>query len=97
MRSPCGGCTPGCVGGVWGEGEAPFEAGGDLALTELGSLTLRREERRLDELWVTNTAEATLCRIDAARAVDDTLLDDEDEEDDMGGFIKKPGGTSDDA
>lgn len=70
VRSPCGGCTPGCVGGVWGEGEAPFEAGGDLALTELGSLTLRREERRLDELWITNTAEATLSRIDANRAVE---------------------------
>lgn len=68
--SPCGGCTPGCLGGVWGEGPEPFEAGGDLALTRFGELTLAIVEQRFGSLWVANSGEGTLSRIDVERAVE---------------------------
>ncbi|MFI5308997.1 MAG: hypothetical protein ACHQ53_16700, partial [Polyangiales bacterium] len=40
VLSPCGGCNSACVGGVWGPPAEPFEAGGELALTQAGELTL---------------------------------------------------------
>lgn len=68
--SPCGGCTPGCLGGVWGEGPEPFEEGDGRALTRLGELTLATTEERFTALWVANTADNTLSRIDALSAIE---------------------------
>ncbi len=66
--SPCGGCTPGCVGGVWGEAPNAFEATDGLALTLRGELTLGTMERAFGALWIANTAEATLSRVDTDEA-----------------------------
>jgi hypothetical protein len=66
LRSPCGGCNAECVGGVWGEADAPFVAGDGTALTETGALTLARTEPVPESLWVANTLDATLDRIDPA-------------------------------
>ena len=71
--SPCGGCAPGCVGGVWGEGDASFEpptAGDETALTDTGQLTLARHEFEQAALWVANSRERSLSRIDPARAIE---------------------------
>lgn len=68
--SPCGACTPGCLGGAWGEGPDPFEAGDGLALTRFGELTLATVELRFGSLWVANSAEGTLSRIDTEAAVE---------------------------
>lgn len=70
VTSPCGGCTPGCLGGVWGEGDVPFEVGPGLALTRLGELTLATEEILSGVVWIANTADGTLSRIDAASATE---------------------------
>jgi len=79
VLSPCGGCTPGCVGDVWGEGVAAFEAGGGLALTDEGWLTLAREELASASVWVANSGEAiatasgvsaTISQIDAESATE---------------------------
>ncbi|HJL34038.1 MAG TPA: hypothetical protein RMI62_33410, partial [Polyangiaceae bacterium LLY-WYZ-15_(1-7)] len=70
VLSPCGACTPGCVGGVWGEGDAPFVEGEDTALTPAGRLTLRREERLEATVWIVNSAEATVSKIDAESATE---------------------------
>ena len=68
--SPCGGCTPGCIGALWGEAPVPFEPEGDLALTDRGELTLGFVERRYGAVWVANSAEGTLSRIDADAAME---------------------------
>jgi len=71
--SPCGGCTPGCLGGVWGEGDAPFAAPDGVdhtALTESGSLTLERTTLERAAVWVANSRERTLSRIDPTLAVE---------------------------
>lgn len=68
--SPCGGCTPGCVGGVWGQEPNPFEATEGFALTRFGELTLASTERSFGRLWVANTADATVSRIDVVEAVE---------------------------
>jgi hypothetical protein len=66
VRSPCGGCTSGCDGDVWGE---PFaESGGGIAITAGGELTLARTESATATIWVPNSAEGTVSRIDAATA-----------------------------
>ncbi|MBX3275438.1 MAG: hypothetical protein KF729_34580 [Sandaracinaceae bacterium] len=70
VQSPCGGCTPGCLGGVWGDGAAPFEEGGGLALTRFGELTLAMIEQTFGVVWVANSAEGTVSRIDADRALE---------------------------
>ena len=67
-ESPCGGCDASCVGGVWGEAEAPFVASPGLAITARGRLTLARETRTTAAVWVANSAEGTVSRIDAAAA-----------------------------
>jgi streptogramin lyase len=68
VRSPCGGCTRGCDGDVWGD---PFVEGGPgLAIGDRGELTLARIEAARGTVWVPNTAEGTVSRIDAARAVE---------------------------
>jgi streptogramin lyase len=68
--SPCGGCNPLCTGDVWGEGPAPFEPTSELELTRLGELTLARVEQTFPTVWVANSAEGTLSRIDAERAIE---------------------------
>lgn len=66
VLSPCGGCDPGCSGGVWGEGPAPFigdpAAGTDT--TPRGHLTLARLTSERNTVFVANSAEGTLSRID---------------------------------
>lgn len=68
--SPCGGCNSACTGGVWGEGAAPFEPSAELALTRFGELTLASREQVFPFVWVANSAEGTLSRIDADRAIE---------------------------
>ncbi|MCB9657504.1 MAG: hypothetical protein R3B40_06095 [Polyangiales bacterium] len=70
VGSPCGGCDPSCVGSVWGEGDAPFE--GDTtsgtALTPEGWLTLARTPVSSDSLFIPNTGDGTVTRIDVSSA-----------------------------
>lgn len=68
--SPCGGCDPACVGGVWGTGPVPFAPGAGLVLTDFGELTLAREPVRFGHLWIPNTADGTVSRIDTEAAVE---------------------------
>lgn len=70
VRSPCGGCDPTCAGGVWGEGEAPFEgdANAGTDLTREGWLTLASVPVTSDSLFVPNTGDDTVTRIDVATA-----------------------------
>jgi streptogramin lyase len=68
--SPCGGCTPGCFGGNWGQAPVPFEATDGFELTRLGELTLATTEQLFGNVWLANSAEATVSRIDAERAVE---------------------------
>ncbi|MBK6807421.1 MAG: hypothetical protein IPG81_00680 [Sandaracinaceae bacterium] len=70
VRSPCGGCDARCVGGVWGEGEAPFEgeASAGTALTREGWLTLARTPLASESLFVPNTNDNTVTRIDVQSA-----------------------------
>lgn len=70
VLSPCGGCTPSCRGGVWGSGSALFEPGPGAALTDRGWLTLAYEEQSHDVVWVANSADGTISRIDAATATE---------------------------
>ena len=70
VLSPCGACTPGCIGSVWGDDAAPFEARGDLELTERGELTLRREVTLSSTLWIANSAEGTISKIDTRSATE---------------------------
>ena len=63
-RSPCGGCDSSCVGAVWGDDGLPFVAGGELVLVGPGNLTLSRGELPLTDLWVANTLENTVSRVD---------------------------------
>ncbi len=68
VLSPCGGCTPGCVGGLWGEGSAPFAAGDGTTVTAEGWLTLARREQRSASVWLANSGEGTASKIDAGEA-----------------------------
>lgn len=65
VASPCGGCTPGCIGGVWGEGDAPFVAGEETDVTTRGWLTLQFEALSEGQVWIANSDDSTLSRIDA--------------------------------
>ncbi|MGD8863649.1 MAG: hypothetical protein PVI30_26780 [Myxococcales bacterium] len=69
VLSPCGGCNTRCSGGVWGPGPEPFEAGAGLALTDSGELTLELQPLPpSSSVWVANTGEGTLSRVDAQHA-----------------------------
>jgi hypothetical protein len=71
VRSPCGGCTPGCEGGVWGELDAPFVEGGGTSVDPEGNLVLAYEERLIaDVVWAANSGEGTISKIDAVEAVE---------------------------
>jgi streptogramin lyase len=68
VQSPCGGCNAGCTGGVWGEAGAPFVAEGNLVVTAAGELTLRRDVSSALTLWVPNSDEGTVSKIDVGSA-----------------------------
>lgn len=68
VLSPCGGCDGTCNGGVWGPPTVPFEADGALALTALGELTLARTRAAHAWVWVPNTGDGTLSKVDAEAA-----------------------------
>lgn len=67
VLSPCGGCNPKCMGGVWGPPLLPFEPTATLALTAEGELTLRRTPRETHLLWVANTEGGSLSKVDTER------------------------------
>lgn len=69
-RSPCGGCRDDCRGGVWGESADPFVATTELELTTYGQLTLARTASSAATVWVANSADGTVSRIDGASATE---------------------------
>lgn len=70
VRSPCGGCDPACLGGLWGEPFTRDDGDEGIALTARGELTLAVTETAHGTVWVANTAEGTASRIDAAAAIE---------------------------
>ncbi len=70
VLSPCGGCDDSCVGGIWGPPIEAFKAAGDLDVTLNGELTLRRTAHDALSVWVGNTAEGTVSKLDASKAVE---------------------------
>lgn len=70
VLSPCGGCNADCTGGAWGNPDIPFVPNGELTVTSLGWLTLRRQPPGTTSLWVTNTGEDTVSKIDLNSAVE---------------------------
>ena len=68
VQSPCGGCDRQCRGGVWGGPAAPFEASDPLDVTSAGELTLRWQPSSVRALWVPNTDEGSVSRIDPESA-----------------------------
>jgi streptogramin lyase len=68
VESPCGGCNSECLGGVWGTGAAPFEVEAPLALTAAGELSLVWQPWAADTLWIPNTDEGSVSKIDARSA-----------------------------
>jgi len=68
--SPCGGCDPGCLGDVLGELGTPFAPDADDAtgveVATDGALVLERFTTTTRSLWVANSGEATVSRIDTA-------------------------------
>ena len=70
VQSPCGDCTPGCDGAVWGNTERPFVVEGDL-VAEDDWLTLAWAPTSVrSNVWVANSGEATVSKIDAAAPVE---------------------------
>lgn len=70
VASPCGGCDAKCSGEVWGPPVAPFAPDDGFAITPALELTLARTVRERHYVWVPNTDEGTLSKIDADRAVE---------------------------
>jgi len=70
VESPCGGCNEECQGGVWGSRAAPFEAEAPLAVTGAGELSLAWQPSAAKTLWVPNTDEGTVSKIDVASALE---------------------------
>jgi len=68
VRSPCGGCDDACNGGVWGEGDAPFEASTELSLGPQRELVLRSTALETQTVFVPNTGEGTVSAIDPRSA-----------------------------
>lgn len=68
VASPCGGCDTTCSGGVWGPPVEPFTEEGELAVTPRGELTLRFTPAQTRTVWVPNTGEGTVSKIDADAA-----------------------------
>jgi streptogramin lyase len=71
VASPCGGCNATCSGEIWGQPVVPFAAESDaFAVTPAQELTLARTARERKFVWVPNTDEGTLSKIDADAAVE---------------------------
>lgn len=70
VASPCGGCDPKCSGQIWGSPVVPFTADTGLAVTPAQELTLARNPRERKFVWVPNTDEGTLSKIDADSALE---------------------------
>jgi streptogramin lyase len=68
VESPCGGCNPDCRGGVWGSLAAPFDVPAPLALSPLGELTLQWHTHAARTLWIPNTDEGSVSKLDAQSA-----------------------------
>ena len=68
VESPCGGCNSECQGGVWGSRAAPFAAEAPLAVTAAGELSLAWQPSAAMTLWVPNTDEGTVSKIDVQSA-----------------------------
>ena len=68
VESPCGGCNSACQGGVWGSRAAPFEATAPLAVSHVGELSLAWQPSAARTLWVPNTDEGTVSKIDVHSA-----------------------------
>ena len=68
VESPCGGCDNSCRGGVWGPPSAPFQVSEPLDVTSTGELTLRWQPSDVRALWVPNTDEGTVSKIELASA-----------------------------
>lgn len=64
VRSPCGGCNDACTGATWGVGEHPFVPNDALVLTDAPALELARVPLTSDALWIANSGEDTVSRID---------------------------------
>jgi streptogramin lyase len=70
VQSPCGGCNEDCRGGVWGPPADPFDAPEPLAVTASGELTLAWHPYDARTLWVPNTDEGSVSKLDAASATE---------------------------
>jgi streptogramin lyase len=70
VASPCGGCDPSCLGEIWGPPVVPFTAEAGFAITPALELTLARTTRERPYVWVPNTDEGTLSKLDVVRAVE---------------------------
>ena len=71
VLSPCGGCDDGCTGGVWGQAAAPFTSTAELITTAQGWLTLKRTPLpSAESLWVPNTGDDTVSKIDTNTATE---------------------------
>jgi len=70
VRSPCGGCNDACTGGVWGEGEARFEANDQLALGPRDELVLKAHPLETATVFVPNTGEGTVSAVDPDSALE---------------------------
>jgi streptogramin lyase len=68
VESPCGGCNDACKGGVWGTAVAPFAVTEPLSLTAAGELSLRWRPATSRFLWVANTDEGSVSKIDTDNA-----------------------------
>ncbi|MDH5673444.1 MAG: hypothetical protein OEZ06_14920 [Myxococcales bacterium] len=69
-ESPCGGCDASCTGGLWGGLATPFEAEAPLAVSARGELTLALEPIESEHVWVPNTGEASVSKVDAEDAIE---------------------------
>lgn len=65
VHSPCGGCTPDCVGEVWGDLDSPFVVEPPLLVLPGGELTLQPIPVSPAHVWVPNSDGWTLSHIDA--------------------------------
>ena len=62
--SPCGGCNAACEGVIWGSEDVPFTKGENTEVLAGHGLTLSRSPPTFNFLWVANTGEDTVSKID---------------------------------
>lgn len=68
VLSPCGGCDDSCRGGVWGPPAVPFTPDSPLAVDASGQLTLEWQAYDARVLWVPNTDEGSVSKLDVVEA-----------------------------